>query len=159
MSPMKSKKFVKSYIKAKAKAPVSKATGYNSVDANSLRSFAGAINSKIDNSKVAVVPIYPANSNEDILYLVNGEKDFLKMYQVTGRIAYKDPDGGICFSIEKFSVIAHSVKDVPEMAKKYASGLNAYGFYKDKSPMLDSIMDLYVRLKVESCTKNNEENN
>lgn len=148
MSPMKSKKFVKSFIRAKAKDVTPKVTGYKSVDANSLRSPEPDKNPSVDNSKVAIIPIYPANSEEDILYLINGANRFLKMYQVTCRISYKDPDCGVCLTTETFPVVAHSVKEVPELAKKYVSNLD--GFYEGKSPTFDSIMDLYIRLRVES---------
>lgn len=153
MPPMKSKKFVKSFIKTKAKDVTPKMTGYKSVDANNLRSpepdkNPSVDNSKIDSSKAFIIPCYPANSEEDTLYLINGENKPFKMYQVTCRIAYKDPDCGVCLTTETFPVVAHSVKEVPELAKKYVSDLD--GFYKGKSPTFDSIMDLYIRLRVES---------
>lgn len=126
MSPMKSKKFVKSYVKAKAKAKVK-----------------------------TVNLVYPANSEEDALYLTISGEICYKQYNVICWIKYKDPDYGICHAYEEVYIVTSSPKNIPELAKKQITSFGKnWAKYKDKSPTLEKIIDVYVRLKLESCGEN-----
>lgn len=122
MSPMKSKKFVKSYIKAKTKT---------------------------------VNPVYPTNSDEDNLYLTISGEICYKQYKVICWIKYEGPDYGICHTCEEVYIVTSSPKNIPELAKKQIASFGKnWAKYKDKSPTLEKIIDVYVRLKLESCGEN-----